>query len=128
MNIITIYDTPGYDHYVTVSGNYAYVATSTYELMILDISDIQNPYTVGVFDSTGYCNSIYIQGEYAYLALGWGDIMPGVLAIIDISDPGNPILVGDYWSIGAYFRVCVEGNFAYVISLTEFGTDFPTLI
>ncbi|HEC78169.1 MAG TPA: T9SS type A sorting domain-containing protein [candidate division WOR-3 bacterium] len=99
---------------VYVSGNYAYIANDGDGLMIIDVSDPQNPFEAAFFHtstptyySTVTC--VHVSGNYAYLANGWDG-----LRILDVSDPENPWQVGICNTPGFAEGVYVSGNYAYV--------------
>lgn len=80
---------------MAISGNYAYLAAESEELVIVDISDPQNPYITGqvegVFSNPdegigGWgLEHISVNNGYAYAAIGSGN-----LAIYNVSDPTSP--------------------------------------
>jgi len=86
-----------FDHKITsgpvedvfVVENYTYIAASGGGLLVIDISDPENPCLVGHLDTNGSASGVYIFDRYAYLA----DRYAGQ-KIIDINNPKNPQIVG----------------------------------
>ena len=102
------YDTSGCACGVAVSGNYAYVADSSFGLQVIDISTPASPTRVGGI-YTSYACGVAVSGSYAYVADG-----DSGLQVIDISNPASPTRVGGYDTIGSANGVAVSGNYAYV--------------
>jgi hypothetical protein len=71
---------------LTLAGNYAYVAETSFE--IVDISIPGSPSFVAEY-GTVYAKGIDVRGEYVYLTVGGSEFQ-----VIDIGDPGNPVLMG----------------------------------
>ncbi len=93
---------------VYVSGNYAYVACSG-ELQVIDISDPQNPQTVGSVERSTGAQGIYVTGSYAYIAAYEDGI-----DVIKITDPQNPTLLTTVDTPGKAVDIFVAGSYAYV--------------
>ncbi len=111
-------DTPGQAIRVYVQDNYAYVAALEGGLLIIDISDPENPLIVGNFVHSEYdIRSAFIGGSYAYL----GGLN---IHIIDISDPTDPTLLGEYLAPGYGSEVQVVGDYAYVASSSSWDGFF----
>lgn len=89
-----------------ISGNYAYVADESNELVIIDISDPLKPVYAGEFDTSGYARSAAISGNYSYVA----DTGDGLI-IIDISNPAKPSKIGGFSPyFGNVYDVAVSDN------------------
>jgi len=90
-NPIGFYDPPDWAIDAVGSGDYAYVASSTDGLLVVDISDLANPVIVGgqedLFLNLSASSVLYENG-YAYVSGGWI-----ALKIFDVSDPENPEVV-----------------------------------
>ena len=115
LSLVGSYDTNGgWANGVTISGNYAYVASGGngligyYGLIILNIEDPANPTWVGSY-GTGNAQNVAISGNYAYVADGWNG-----LVILNIEDPANPTWVGIYDGLGNARSINISGNYAYV--------------
>ncbi|MDM3856987.1 MAG: FG-GAP-like repeat-containing protein, partial [Aphanizomenon gracile PMC649.10] len=99
-----------------IVGNYAYVATGSDGLEIIDISDPTNPIIKGRWNynitsgpvTSGYVYSVQVIGNYAYAASIRG------LEIIDISNPTAPTLKGNYNVSGFSRGVQVLNDYAYM--------------
>jgi len=95
---------------VVVSGDYAYIASSSYgKLKIVNISDPGNPYEVGSCDIGEETSGVVLSGDYAYMAHPYAGV-----SVIDISDPSNLALTGFCEMPHYTSRIEVSGNFAYV--------------
>lgn len=100
---------PGFANNVDVSGNYAYIASGSTGLQVVDVSNKTVPQVVASFDTPGNGNDVVVVGNYAYLADGaFG------LRIIDISNPLKPVSAGDHDTPGTAWDVTVRGGYAYV--------------
>ncbi len=95
---------------VKIRGNYAYLATYTGGLVIVDIANPNAPTFVGGLDLPSETWGIALVGSYVLAAnyqLG--------LAVIDVNDPAAPDLVSGFSSpFGDAHAVSVTGNRAYV--------------
>ncbi len=99
---------------VYVSGDYAYIATDSAGLAIMNITDPTDP-GLPVYRDTvpvsAYARDVFVSGNYAYMA----DYEYGGLAIIDISDPTSPgATVYSRDTTGYASGVFVSGDYAYV--------------
>ncbi len=98
---------------VAVQGNYAYVAGlvlygGVFGLMVVDITDPENPIKVGYFIENCQFNNIVIQGDYAFATGDYG------LHVINISDPEIPVLVRKIETRINSTESIVQDDFAYV--------------
>jgi len=105
-------------HGITVSGNYAYVASKQeatvpymkYDLRIFDISNSGNPQAYSsYFIQNTNISGIAVNADFAYIADGLAG-----LRIINISNPANPQVAGSFNTPGIAYRIVVKGNLAYV--------------
>ncbi|MBU4369712.1 hypothetical protein KKG58_03025 [Patescibacteria group bacterium] len=114
---------------VFVSGNYAYITTddNDEELMVINITNKDNPNKVDFFDTPGDDNAydVFVSGDYAYVVTH-KDKNDSEFFIIDVSDPENlpKTQVGDLELNADAFAVYVSGNYAYVAT----GNDDQELI
>lgn len=82
---------------VFVRDDVVYLAARDYGLIILDISDIENPILISSYDTNGAsgfengCYNIYVESSIIYLT----DFNDGLL-FFDGKNPYNPILIGSY--------------------------------
>ncbi len=106
---------------IFVDGNYAYLAETYNDLIVIDISDPTQPLKVGNWtfeDPTDNFRSfgISVAGDYAYLctdSLIGGD---GGLYVIDVSDPTNPSYVSSVTSVPSLVDIDISGDVCYVTS------------
>ena len=94
---------------VAIAGNYAYVATSSTGLRIVNITNPVAPQEVGFYDTPDYAQGVAVSGNYCYVADG-----DSGLRIINVSNPSNPQEVGFYDTPGYAYGVAVAGNYCYV--------------
>lgn len=99
----------GIASYVTVSGNYAYVIDATNGLVIVDVSDKEQPMLAGSCDAKGWSVGVAVSGDYAYVASGSDG-----LAIVDVSNAKAPELAGTYDATPHVETVIVSGDYAYM--------------
>ena len=98
---------------VDVSGNYAYVASDTDGLKIVNITDKTNPVVSGTADTGGRAFGVTLSGDYAYVADGTAG-----LAAVNISNPASPtidatVALNNVAGTEAY-DVAIFENYAYV--------------
>jgi T5SS/PEP-CTERM-associated repeat protein len=94
---------------VAVDGNLAYLAVG-HRLVILDISDPENPALVGRTSTlTNPVRGVAVSGAHAFVVADWLG-----LVVYDLSDPGNPAQVGWFDTDGQAMDVLVSGDLAYV--------------
>ncbi len=109
------YDTPSIARGITVTDNYAYIASGSSGLLIVDVSDPENPVFTGNYQTSGTANDVCISGDYAYIAAGFSG-----LQIVNISNPGSPSLAGSYSTPDRALTVQVIGNYAYIADRASF--------
>ncbi len=97
---------------IDVVGNLVFAAEDQCGLRIIDISDPDNPVTVGQLDTPGNATDVVVDGDFAYLADN-----PG-LRIIDISNPTLPVLRSVLFGVGGNDIAFAEG-YAYVAAWAE---------
>ncbi|MEZ4648204.1 MAG: hypothetical protein R3E97_05345 [Candidatus Eisenbacteria bacterium] len=99
---------PAYVQGVDIVGDLVYVAEEKCGLRILDISDPDNPVTVGTLNTPGRATKVVVEGDLAYIIDN-----PG-LRIVDVSNPANPFQRG---AVGiGNTDVAVADGYAYVTS------------
>jgi len=111
----SLYDVNGDS--VMVVGNYAYVTyvdrdNTTARLIVINISDSENPFSVGFINLPSKAYDIKVVGNYAYVVCGSSG-----LQVIDVSNPSAPAIIGSV-KTGLMFTsaegISVIGNYAYV--------------
>ena len=102
---------------IVIKGNYAYVANARGGLRVLDISNPQHPFEVGVYNTNQPNDGndwtlwgVDVRDNYAYVA----DMSSG-LRIVDISNPAKPVEVSFVASHSLTHAVKLNGNFAYMV-------------
>ena len=101
-------DTPSNARDVYVDGDYAYVADGRAGLVIIDVSDPENPKISSVYDTPDYANDIFISDNCAYVADGKGG-----LQIVDVTNPEEPVYYGEVETSYAY-AVYVKDELIYI--------------
>ena len=97
---------------VKVSNGYAFVADGKNGLIILDLTEPEDPEQVAVYATGGFARSVTISNGRAYVA----DLETG-LWILDISTPSAPKLISSLATSAQ--SVDVQGNYAYVAAYTN---------
>jgi hypothetical protein len=94
---------------IDLSGDYAYIITGSpdYALLLIDISDIENPVLTG--ETFAFGHTLVAHNGYAYAVTTWDG-----MRIYDCTDPYNPHEVAIYDSIGHGYDVFVRGEYAYL--------------
>ncbi len=98
---------------VDVDGNYAYMATGKSEegLVIIDITDIQNPVEKEEADIQGKGRGVIKDGNYAYVGV---EKSTKGFAIVNVSNPSNPSLKSTL-NVGGYGnRLDKSGNYIFL--------------
>ena len=94
---------------IAVAGNYAYVATGSGGLHVIDVSNPYAPNEVGALTQALDTRGVFLRGQYAYLADGsYG------LRVVDVSDPAHPTQVGICDTPGEAINVVITDTVAYV--------------
>ncbi len=88
---------------------YAYVASTTAGLQVIDVPYPTFPSMIGIVDTPDTSYDVFVEGSYAYVA----STISG-LQVIDVSDPLNPVIVGDIDTPSNAYEVYVDGSYAYV--------------
>ncbi len=112
-DLITQFQASNFVSDLAVQGDRLYVllgdaGTMNGGIQIFDISNPNNPNSLGELDIFGSPRNIEIAGSYAYIANLWRG-----LDVIDISNPESPTLVAERITTAA-FGVSVSGDYAFV--------------
>ncbi|HNX01465.1 MAG TPA: hypothetical protein PKK33_08880, partial [Candidatus Cloacimonadota bacterium] len=105
---ISEYDTQGNANSIQVIGNLAYITDSVQGIMVLDISNPEEPQLLSSYPTPGEAKSLSIIGNRAYLADGSNG-----LRIYDISDPTHTVYLGGDFYLDA-MDVAVVDSLAFV--------------
>ena len=98
-----------YFYSVKVAGKYVYAANSSNGLMVLDVTNKNDPSVYGELDIPGQSLDIAVDSNYAYLANNGGGFY-----IVDISVPSAPTISSWNNSISSAEGVAVQGDSAYI--------------
>ena len=72
-----------------VDGSIVYIASHTGELIVIDISDILNPFRLSVIKDIGWVYDVYADSGYGYIIFRTKDTEENGLAIYDLKRPGK---------------------------------------
>lgn len=118
------YRTLGYAEYLTVAGQYAYVAGEGPGLRILDVSDPAQPVQVGSYATAQAVIGVAATDMYAYVnmrAVWDGKSFVGQgMYVLDISDPVRPRQVGyldpqpGLYKEKDIYGLAAAGNYVYI--------------
>ena len=98
----------------TVKDNYAYIATGTDGLIIVDISDIGNPLIKGTL-STSSANLVAVKDGTAYIVDN-----SNTLISVDVSDENNPAIFStNQFSSSTITDLHINGNRLYVSTKSD---------
>lgn len=106
--------TLGYAQDVVLVDSLAYLATGQGGLEIIDVSDPENPFTVGSFDIPmglyNYATSLEVKTEKAYIGYGYDGLL-----IVDVSNPAQPAYLGQVAELRVEdLAISSTGEFTYV--------------
>ncbi|RKZ15710.1 hypothetical protein DRQ53_08240, partial [bacterium] len=107
-----------------ISNGYAYMATYTEGLGVVDLSDPDNPVLVGSTAPFGPALTVVIAGQYAYAGLS----SPGGIQVVEINDPTSPDWVQHVPTGGGVHELFVSGDLLYAAasgSLEIFDISSP---
>ena len=103
-------DTPGEARGLKVSGDYAYVASDTAGLRVIDVSSPNSPQLLpGWGDTEDSARSVTVSGTWAFVADGYEG-----LQVFDLGDPENPTHVGTVDTPYFAYSVALSGGYAFV--------------
>lgn len=98
---------------VQVQGKYGYITNGEDGLIIIDISNPQEPELVSRCDTPGHAIGVKIKDNYAYVADGQKGLI-----IIDITNPGSPTIAGKYdtpdYALDVWVTSEGEKRYAYI--------------
>ncbi len=100
-------NTPDNAYDISLSNNYAYIASWASGLQVINISDQETPSIVGSCDTPQWACDINISGNYAYVA----DVTS--LQVINISNPSNPNIVS-FCDTPSAIGIHISGIYAYI--------------
>lgn len=100
---------PGFANDVAVNGNYAYIASGSAGLQVVDVTDRRNPSIAAALSLPGNANDVKLLGTVAYVAAG----STGLHAV-DVTNPLSPVRLGTLNTGGNALNVTVLGTTAYI--------------
>lgn len=101
-----------------IQGNYAYCASLTTGIWVLDITDLSKPRSVTHVALSGGAFNITVRNEVAYVISHTGS----ALHVMDISNPENPLVRSSY-PIRLPAEMAMEGNILYITQPRRFDAD-----
>lgn len=108
---ISLYDTPGTAHQLSLFGSTLFVADGSAGMRILDVS---NPYEVteiGALTTLENCTAVEAWQYHAYV----GDYANGV-SIVDLDDITNPVIISSDTLARTPVQLSLHGNYLYVLT------------
>jgi hypothetical protein len=100
---------------MVISGDFAYLASGSDGLVVVDISDPSGPHIVSSCNLWCSAKSLALAGNTVFIITeGYGK--PGGLYCVDISDPLIPSIIGSYFNKKNYCQVSVSGTLVFVTS------------
>lgn len=107
---LSFHNTPGVAHNVDVVGGTAYLADGLVgHLRMIDVTDPEAPFELGVFNTASWSIDVAVQDSVAFVA----DFDSG-LRIVDVRDPGNPVEIAYYDTPGHALGVEVVNDMVYL--------------
>ncbi len=106
--LVGSFDTQGYVFDIAIANQLAYLAISATGCKILNVSNPDSIYEVGVFPISG--SRISISGNHAFVSGG------SRVSIIDVSNPAQPTQIGYYDPQVQWYadRISIRDHYAYV--------------
>ncbi len=89
--------------------SYCYVACDVIGLIIIDNTDIYNPFIISTLDLESSSLSVFAKGDYVYVAADRAG-----LYIIDATDKSNPVIASQINTSGRTKDVHVVGDYAFL--------------
>jgi hypothetical protein len=108
---------PGSVEDIYVSDAYAYVATGSGGLQIVDTSVPTSPVEIGLYTAT--VHHVIVRDDYAYVSADAGEFV--AIDIIDISDPAHPVRVSSTDTGRFIHDIDVENDLVYASSTDVSG-------
>jgi len=101
---------------VQVEGDVAFIADYFQGLLIINISDVQNPERISKFWDFCYYRDLYVRDPYVYLI----DEYDFGIDIVNVSDLLHPSKVGSFRDTGSFSEdIFVNGDICYVADSSE---------
>lgn len=94
---------------IALAGPLLYLAAGSDGMVVVDVSDPQNPVQIGAVDTPGYSVGIKLQSEIAYIADASG------IHAIDIHDPKAPVIIGTFPTDGECFAIEISNQILYAV-------------
>lgn len=120
ISLISSIDINVFPYDIGIFSNYAYISTWKSGIIIVDFSDIENPFVAGQMPSI-HSNKVLIHNNFLYLGYG--------LLIYNLIDPLNPALENEVMVPATVRDMKIYGNLLYIASAEyELMRGFITII
>jgi hypothetical protein len=123
--VARLYNYPDQVRDIYIVGDRAYLAASASGLQIFDISDPDNPESMGYYDDNiGQAYAVQVVGNIAYVC----DYPDGII-VLNVEDPENIRLINFFETPGSAQDIFIRGQIAYVAdfdSLSIYNIEDPT--
>ena len=104
------YDSVGFVYGITVSGDFAYLASWSEGLLIINITSPSSPTQEGIMSDTYfYSYDVVVSEPYAFVTDS-----DGGLVVVNITDKADPELVTNMETNGIPYEIHMEGSYAYI--------------
>jgi hypothetical protein len=100
---------PGHANAVDVQGDLAYVASGGAGLVVVDVTDRNNPVIAAVHDTPGNANDVKLSGDLALVSDGSAG-----LVIVDVTNPWQPTRRAVFDTSGDARDVAVQGTVVFL--------------
>lgn len=100
---------PGFPNGVDVAEGYAYVASGSEGLFVIDVLDPSHPLVIGRVDTPGNANDVKVSGTFAYVAAGEAG-----LVVVDVADATAPFVAAQVDTAGIATDLVVVEDLVFV--------------
>jgi len=101
----------GWNKDLLVEGNYAYLANSYRGFIIIDISDLTQPWIIAQLEDTTYPWNLAKSGDFIFMDYGFDS-----LQVFDVSNPQSPELLAEYELSMQARDFDISGDYLYIAS------------
>jgi hypothetical protein len=114
--ILSSYPVQPYASDITSNGQYAYIADNDSGLLVLNISDINNPLFCSRYP--GQVLDLQLAENRVFITSG------NSIKILDITAPENPTLLGEYYCADNFLPTKIQISENYIYALCAFSYEF----
>lgn len=107
--------------YVVQRWNGYYSSPGDHTLMMIDVSDVDDPTLLNEIQTSGTGNLVMVQDGYAFIQMG---MSTGIL-VYDVDDPQDPVLLGLYLTASGVQQIRMEDDHVNLIMGLYGVTSIP---